>query len=102
MNRIDSLSQNARKAFNQKNWPEAERNAKAITALDKSQGEGFFLLGLIANAKRNPNAAIVAFEKSFAKNDQRYDAAISGYNGVFHFTEKSSSKRENQFIGIYR
>ncbi len=76
MNTIDSLSQSARQAFNQKNWAEVERHAKAIIALDKKEGEGYFLLGLMANAKRDRVSAMKVFEKCLSINPHRYDAAI--------------------------
>lgn len=70
------LSTTARQQAGNFNWPEVEKLASDIIALDPKSAEGHFLSGLALTARQKPALATVSFEKSIALDSTRYDSAI--------------------------
>jgi len=75
MQDIVQISQIARKAVQQKNWPVVEEGANRILEQSPDHPEGLFLLGL-ARKTIDRSASVAAFRKTLDVDARRYDAAI--------------------------
>jgi len=73
---ITNLSNTARQAAAQQNWPNVHACAIKILNLAAENPEGLFLLGLAEKAARRPKRAIEAFESALRADANRYDVAV--------------------------
>lgn len=73
---VEQMSQAARLAAQQKNWPQVKTLARDILGRRRDSAEGYFLLGLAESAANRREQAVKAFRRALELDDARYDAAI--------------------------
>ncbi len=73
---IAQLSNAARQAVAAGDWPRVNALALELIRRAPADAEGPFLSGLVHKAARRPGEAAAHFERSLARDDTRFDAAI--------------------------
>jgi Flp pilus assembly protein TadD len=73
---IVALTNRARLAVRDRNWPVVAAFAKEILRLQPISAEGHFLLGLVEKASNRPAKAREAFEQALQLDSGRYDVAV--------------------------